>query len=125
MNFYMKNYLKNYFIHMIQNNNQNLLEEIWNKDRDLIIRTIYNIWISQPNSITLNKILETSQKLKDSLSYLVNSKYYDFSINLAFLASKKELLNLEQWTKERIRKEGKDFLENFIKSFINQFNRER
>ena len=25
---------------IIQNNNQNLLEEIWNKDRDLIIRTI-------------------------------------------------------------------------------------
>ncbi len=99
---------------MIQNNNQNLLEEIWNKDRDLIIRTIYNIWISQPNSITLNKILETSQKLKDSLSYLVNSKYYDFSINLAFLASKKELLNLEQWTKERIRKGGEDFLESLL-----------
>ena len=67
----------------------NLLEEIWNKNKDLIIKTMNNIWLSQPNSITLNKILNITQKLKESLSCLVNSKYYDFSVNLAFLASKK------------------------------------
>ena len=92
----------------------NLLEEIWNKNKDLIIKTMNNIWLSQPNSITLNKILNITQKLKESLSCLVNSKYYDFSVNLAFLASKKELLNLEQWMKDRMRKAGEDFLETFI-----------
>ena len=96
------------------NNNQNLLEEIWNKNRDLIIKSIYNIWINQPNSIILNKILDNSLKIKDSLSYFLNSKYYDFSINLAFLASKKELINLDQWIKERIRKGGEFFLESFL-----------
>ena len=91
-----------------------LLEEMWDKNRDLIIKIINNIWLSQPNSITLNKILDISQTLKDCLSYLVNSKYYDFSVNLAFLASKKELLNLEQWMKDRMRKAGEDFLEFFL-----------
>ena len=102
---------------LIMNQNDSslyLVEEMWEKNRDLIIKTINNIWLSQPNSITLNKILDISQTIKDCLSYLVNSKYYEFSVNLGFLASKKDLLNIEQWMKDRMRKVGEDFLEVFL-----------
>lgn len=99
-----------------------MIEEVWNSNKELVIKTLCNMYESQPDLMNLSRILDITQKLKDSLLILVNCDNYVFSVNLGILAVKRDFLHMEQWLKDRINKVGDDFIEailNYIK--INLF----
>ena len=95
-----------------------MIEEVWNSNKDLIIKTLCNMYEASPDLMNLSRILDITQKLKDSLLILVNCNDYVFSVNLGILAVKRDFLHMEQWLKDRINKSGDDFIEallNYIK----------
>ena len=98
-----------------KNPNQKLIDEIWNTNKELIVSIIAKMWENDTDIQNLTNIFEIANtKLNESLPLLVNSKYYDFSVNLGIFAAKRESLNLEQWLKERISKIGDEFLEALL-----------
>ena len=92
-----------------------VIEEVWNKNKELVIRTISNMYNNSPDLMNLSRILDISQKLKDSLILLVNCDDYNFAVNLAILAVKRDFLHIEQWLKDRISKVGDDFIHEILK----------
>ena len=96
------------------NSSQSLIDEIWNTNKDIIIKVICTMWESQPDLMNLSRILDISQKLKESLLLLVNCSNYNFSVNLAILSVKRDFLHIEKWIKERIKKSGDEFIEALI-----------
>jgi len=102
-----------------KNQNQELIEEIWNINKNLIISIISEMWDKQQNLMNLGTLFEIiNTKLPNSLPIFVNSKHYNFSVNLAIYASKRDYLNLKQWLEERINKVDDEFIEailNYIK----------
>ena len=103
-----------------KNQNKDLIEEIWNINKNLIISVLSKLWNNQPdiqNMSTIYDIIEN--KIPDSLPILVNSYFYNFSVNLAIFASKKDSLNLKQWLEERINKVEDEFIEAILKYIKN------
>lgn len=101
----LQNFLNN---HMTS---QNKIEELWNDSKDLIIKTLCNMYENSPDLMTLSKILDLTQKMKDSLLILVSCNYYNFAVNLGILSAKRDFLHLDKWLKERISNAGDDFIE--------------
>ena len=102
--------------------NQELIEEIWNLNKNLIISIISEMWDKQQDLINLGTLFEIiNTKLPNSLPIFINSKHYNFSVNLAIYASKREFLNLKQWLEEKINKADDEFIEailNYIKKNV-------
>ena len=95
-------------------NSFTVIEEVWNTNKDLVIRTISNMYNSFPDLMNLSRILDITQKLKDSLLLLVNCDDYNFAVHLAILAVKRDFLHIEQWLKERIETVGDDFIKALL-----------
>ena len=98
-----------------------VLEEVWNLNRELVIKTICNLYRSNPDLMNLSRILDITQKLKDSLIPIVSCNDHNFTVNLAILAVKRDFLHIDQWLSERISKIGDDFIEsllNYIKDNV-------
>ena len=92
-----------------------LIDEIWQKNKDIVIFTLYNSWKNFPDLMNLSLIFDLSNSLlKDSLLPLVNSKYHNFSVHLGLLASKRDYLHVEQWLKKSIEKYGDDFINSLL-----------
>lgn len=98
-----------------------VLEETWNLNKDLVIKTICHMYRSNPDLMNLSRILDITQKLKESLIPIVSCKDYVFAVNLAILAVKRDFLHIDQWLSERIARVGDEFIEsllNFIKENV-------
>jgi len=98
-----------------------VLEEVWNLNRELVIKTICNLYRSNPDLMNLSRILDITQKIKDSLISIVSCNDHYFSVNLAILAAKRDFLHMDQWLCERISKIGDDFIEcllNYVKDNV-------
>ena len=95
-------------------NSFTMIEEVWNTNKELIIKTLCNMYEAAPDLMNLSRILDITQKLKDSLLILVNCNDYFFAVNLGILAVKRDFLHMEQWLKERINKAGDDFIEALL-----------
>lgn len=98
-----------------------VLEEVWNLNKDLVIKTICNMYRSNPDLMNLSRILDITQKLKESLIPIVSCSDHNFTVNLAILAVKRDFLHIDQWLAERIFKVGDDFIEcllNYIKENV-------
>ena len=91
-------------------NSFSVIEEVWNTNKELVINAIANMYNSSPDLMNLSRILDITQKLKESLLLLVNCNDYKFAVNLAILAVKRDFLHIEQWLKERIETVGDDFI---------------
>ena len=91
-------------------NSFSVIEEVWNANKELVINAIANMYNSSPDLMNLSRILDITQKLKESLLLLVNCNDYKFAVNLAILAVKRDFLHIEQWLKDRIEKVGDDFI---------------
>ena len=103
-----------------KNANQELIDEIWNLNRNLIISILAKMWDDQPDLSNLANIFEIIiTKFPDNLLMFVNSKYYNFCVNLAIYASKRDYLNLKQWLEERINKVEDEFIEAIL-NYINK-----
>ena len=92
-----------------------LIDEIWQKNKDIVIFTLYNSWNNYPDLMNLSLIFDLSNSLlKDSLLPLVNSKYHNFSVHLGLLASKRDYLHIEKWLKKSIEKYGDQFINSLL-----------
>ena len=91
-------------------NSFSVIEEVWNSNKELVINAIASMYNSSPDLMNLSRILDITQKLKESLLLLVNCSDYKFAVNLAILAVKRDFLHIEQWLKERIETVGDDFI---------------
>ena len=91
-------------------NSFSVIEEIWNSNKEIVINAIANMYNSSPDLMNLSRILDITQKLKESLLLLVNSSDYKFAVNLAILAVKRDFLHIENWLKDRIKNVGDDFI---------------
>ena len=77
-------------------NSFSVIEEVWNANKELVINAIANMYNSSPDLMNLSRILDITQKLKESLLLLVNCNDYKFAVNLAILAVKRDFLHIEQ-----------------------------
>ena len=100
-------------------NSFSVIEEIWNTNKELVINAIANMYNSQPDLMNLSRILDITQKLKDSLLLLVDCNDYKFAVNLGILAVKRDFLHIDSWIKERIESIGDDFVLALIE-YINE-----
>lgn len=91
-------------------NSFSVIEEVWNSNKELVINAIANMYNSSPDLMNLSRILDITQKLKESLLLLVNCSDYKFAVNLAILAVKRDFLHIECWLNERIKNVGDDFV---------------
>ena len=93
----------------------NLIDEIWQTNKDIVIFTLYNSWKNSPDLMNLSSIFDlVNTVLKDSLLPLVNSKYHNFSVHLGLLASKRDYLHIEQWLKKSIENYGDEFINSLL-----------
>ena len=91
------------------------IDEIWQTNKDAVIFALYNSWKNSPDLMNLSLIFDLSNSLlKDSLLPLVNSKFHNFSVHLALLASKRDYLHIEQWIKKSIEKYGDNFINSLL-----------
>ena len=109
-----------------KNQNQELIDEIWNLNKKLIISIFNQMWEPQQELSNLSSLFDIiNTKLPDALPIFVNSKYYNFSVNLAIYASKRDYLDLKQWLEERLSKVEDEFVESILdyikKNIISQF----
>ena len=100
-------------------NSQEVLEDLWNSNQELFIEYISLLHRKIPETVNLNKILDLTQKIKDSLIPMVSSNNDYFSIWLATLAIKRDFLHIDQWISERIEKRGDKFIIPLL-DFINK-----
>ena len=75
-----------------------LLEALWKVNPDLFIRSLSLICVTEKGSetssnISLSKVLDITQSIKNSLLRLTNSNEYSFSIALGMLAAKRDFLH--------------------------------
>ena len=100
---------------MSKSNNKELIEEIWNTNKNLVIKILATMWNEQPDIQNMSKIFEIIKtKIPESIPILVNSNSYKFSVNLAIFASKRDMLNLKKWLKDRKNKVDDKFIEAII-----------
>jgi len=102
-------------------NSITVLEEVWNLNKDLVIKTICNMYRYNPDLMNLSRILDITQKLKESLIPIVSCNDHTFAVSLATLAVKRDFLHIDQWLADRISKVGDDFIEcllNYIKENV-------
>ena len=76
------------------------LKKLWEFNQQLMIRSICTL--SKCEDVSLNKVLDITQDIKDSLIQFVNFPYYDFAVSLGIIAGKRDYLNYDAWLRERI-----------------------
>lgn len=92
------------------NNSNALLDELWLNDQSKFIDTFSYLNKAIPETVNMNKILDLTQKIKDSLMPMVSSHDDYFSICLATLAIKRDFLHIDQWLNNRIQYRGDAFI---------------
>ena len=65
--------------------------------------------------MNLNKILDITQEIKDSMTKFVNCQDYDFAVALGIIAGKRDFLNYNEWLRERIQTVGTNFVKALIR----------
>ena len=100
---------------MSKSNDKELIDELWNSNKNLIILVLAKMWKSQQDMQNMAKIFDIIKtKIPYTINILVNSRHYNFSVNLAIYASKRNFINLKQWFKERINKVDDEFIEAIL-----------
>lgn len=94
-----------------------ILETIWSQKPELISLYFSGLFEQDRSQSTLLRAIEISQILKDSLSSILNSRNNLFAVNLAILAAKKNLIQLDQWINKRFQVVG----DPLILAFCNYF----
>ena len=100
---------------MSKTNDKELVDELWNSNKNLIILVLAKMWKNQPDIQNMAKIFDIIKtKIPDTINILVNSRHYGFSVYLAIYAAKRDFLNLKKWFKERINKVDDEFIEAIL-----------
>jgi CCR4-NOT transcription complex subunit 1 len=96
-----------------------VLPALWQSSPSLFITGLLALYASDPSS--LSRILDLSQELK-ILGQVLEAESFNFSIDLAALASRREYLNLEKWLIDHIREKGLPFflsILDFLRDKVN------
>ncbi len=91
------------------------LKKLWDFNQQLMIRSISTL--TKTEDLALNKVLDITQDIKDSLIQFVNFQEYDFAFSLGIIAGKRDYLNYDAWLRERITSQG------FIKALVKYFHK--
>jgi CCR4-NOT transcription complex subunit 1 len=84
-----------------------VLPILWQTAPSLLVMGCLVLYANEPSS--LSRILDLAQEIK-ILPQILETKPFNFSIDLAALASRREYLNLEKWLLDHIKEEGTGFL---------------
>lgn len=83
-----------------------VMHRLWNINRTVLVQSFVE-WYEQDNT-HVSRILDICQELK-SLTQVLDMTPFQFSVELAALAARREYLNLEKWLNERIARDGVPF----------------
>ena len=63
----------------------------------------------------MNKVLDITQEIKDSLPKFVSCQDYDFAVALGIIAGKRDFLNYDAGLEDRIPTVGKEFMRSLVR----------
>lgn len=98
-----------------------ILHHAWNSSnfnhtlKHIIMHSMSDWYMRGDNDQSrLTRILDVAQDLK-ALSSLLNVRSFQFVIDLACLASRREYLKLDKWLSDKIREHGETFVQSIVK----------
>ena len=93
-----------------------ILNEVWNADkRKIVVNSITELHKKNPKTMTLSRVLDICQAIKNSLLDILKiSKDYEFSLQLAMLAAKRDFLHFDNWIHGLINQEGSPFIKSLF-----------
>ncbi|CAG8494332.1 7474_t:CDS:10 [Funneliformis mosseae] len=94
-----------------------VLTRLWQVNSGLFIEGCLEMY--KKDAMTISRILDIAQDLKQILSPLLEVQSFSFSIDLAALASRREYLNLEKWLQDNINEYGDSFIHDCL-DFLSQ-----
>lgn len=101
-------------------NSGTILHHAWNSTkfnhslRHIIMHSMSDWYLRGDNDQSrLTRILDVAQDLK-ALSSLLNVRSFQFVIDLACLASRREYLKLDKWLTDKIREHGEQFVQSIV-----------
>lgn len=101
-------------------NSGTILHHAWNATnfnhslKHIIMHSMSDWYIRGENDQSrLTRILDVAQDLK-ALSSLLNVRSFQFVIDLACLASRREYLKLDKWLNDKIREHGESFVQSIV-----------
>ncbi|KAK4535981.1 hypothetical protein CDCA_CDCA06G2006 [Cyanidium caldarium] len=85
-----------------------VIRRVWQSDRASVIRASMQCWQREKSAAA--RLLDVAQDLKAVPETLAVVRPYEFAIDLALLASRREYINLRKWLKDRLQEHGTEFL---------------
>lgn len=93
-----------------------ILPRLWSLNPNVLLFCMVEMHRREPNC--LGRLLDVAQELK-ILTVIVDAKPFTFSLDLASLAARRSLINVEKWIQESISSHGEPFIRSSIE-FLNQ-----
>ena len=91
-----------------------VIEKLWSINRQFVIKGIINTYRYDPNLLSLSRILDITQEIKDLCLSLLSTSDYDFIVPCGILAGKRDFLFFEKWLTDRIKQGGDDFVKYLL-----------
>ncbi|KAK4530859.1 hypothetical protein CCYA_CCYA06G1716 [Cyanidiococcus yangmingshanensis] len=88
-------------------NSAAVARRVWQHDRAALIRASMHCW--QKDRAAAARLLDVAQDLKAVPETLAVVRPYEFAIDLALLASRREYINLRKWLRDRLQEHGSEF----------------
>jgi CCR4-NOT transcription complex subunit 1 len=88
-------------------NSAAVARRVWQYDRAALIRASMHCW--QKDRSAAARLLDVAQDLKAVPETLAVVRPYEFAIDLALLASRREYINLRKWLRDRLQEHGSEF----------------
>lgn len=93
----------------LRQHNSPMLQRLWNLNSKIVVRWMVKLYLE--NRDFLSRILDFALELKEALTVILEARPFYFAIDLATMASNREILNLEKWLTLRIVEHGASFIE--------------
>ncbi|XXQ38247.1 CCR4-Not complex component Not1 C-terminal domain-containing protein [Plasmodiophora brassicae] len=84
-----------------------VLQRVWADDPSIIVSWMVRVYLDDRSFLT--RILDIAQDLKDALTVILEAQPFQFAIDLAILASRRDFLNLDKWLQLRLVEHGNSF----------------
>lgn len=96
-----------------------IIDRIYKTKPQILIAVLSELSQKNENPLTPEIILDIIQELKPDLRSILENDDYKFAINIAVVAAKRDLINLEEWLTNRIKSVGNHFVSALLKHLIN------
>eukprot|EP01119_Soliformovum_irregulare_P023182 TRINITY_DN8072_c0_g1_i1.p1 TRINITY_DN8072_c0_g1~~TRINITY_DN8072_c0_g1_i1.p1 ORF type:complete len:2236 (-),score=833.72 TRINITY_DN8072_c0_g1_i1:325-7032(-) len=98
-----------------------VIHKIWNSRPEILIRGMHESFAKNPNSMP--RLLEIAIQELKSLTVILDSRPFGFSIEMAALASRREITNLDKWIPEKIAEYDGPFVKACIQHIRDKLTR--